>query len=262
MRFVIALALFPLSLAAHEVWLDAEPYQAPIGQTIEIHLRNGENFDGIGLVYNQAQFARFDRLNGAQTVPVEGRAGDRPALSETPADGLNVYVYESTLSSLTYREWNKFMRFAEHKDFPDIAARHDARNLPREGFREAYSRHIKALIGVGSDTGSDRAFGLATEFVALANPYTDDLTDGLPVRLFYQGEPRADAQVELFEKAPGGEVTITLHRTDADGAVRLPVKSGHTYLADAVVLREPSDAAAEKGAVWETLWAALTFAVP
>jgi hypothetical protein len=41
--------------------------------------------------------------------------------------------------------------------------------------------------------------------------------------------------------------------------VNIPVKSGHEYLLDAVVLRaaDPDD-----GAVWETLWAALTFAVP
>ena len=74
---------------------------------------------------------------------------------------------------------------------------------------------------------------------------------------------RADAQVELFEKAPGGAVEITYHRTDARGIAMLPVRPGHAYMADAVVLRAPSAAlAAERGVAWETLWAELNFAVP
>ena len=73
--------------------------------------------------------------------------------------------------------------------------------------------------------------------------------------------PRAAAQVELFEKTEDGKVQITFHRTDETGHVRVPVQRGRRYLADAVVMR-PLDAATSDGAVWESLWASLTFAVP
>jgi len=47
------------------------------------------------------------------------------------------------------------------------------------------------------------------------------------------------------------------------GVALVPVLAGHAYMLDAVVLREPSAVLAEQtGAVWETLWANLTFAVP
>ena len=83
------------------------------------------------------------------------------------------------------------------------------------------------------------------------------------MRLLYQGGPRADAQIEIFERDARGAVTITTLRTDSAGEARIPVKPGHDYLLDAVVLREPApDLAAEHDAVWETLWAALTFGVP
>ena len=127
-----------------------------------------------------------------------------------------------------------------------------------DGFTERYSRHAKSLIAVGSGAGSDRESGLETEFVALENPYTFK-GDTLPVQLFYQQKPRAAAQVEIFERAPDDSVSITLTQTDTEGRADIPVKPGHTYLLDAVVLR-PSDP--ETGAIWETLWAALTFAVP
>ena len=85
----------------------------------------------------------------------------------------------------------------------------------------------------------------------------------MPLQLFYQGTPRAGAQVEVFEKSPDGRVTITLLRTDPVGHVLIPVKPGHRYLIDSVVLRRPSDELAENLELdWESLWAALTFAVP
>ena len=100
---------------------------------------------------------------------------------------------------------------------------------------------------------------METEFIALSNPYTDDLTQGMAVQILYQGAPRADAQIEIFDRAPDDEVTITTLQTDAEGRASIPVKPGHSYLLDAVVLRE-----APKGgdAVWQTLWAAITFSVP
>ena len=51
-------------------------------------------------------------------------------------------------------------------------------------------------------------------------------------------------------------------QTNAEGIAIVPVKAGYAYLLDNVLLREPSEALAqETGAVWETLWAALTFEV-
>jgi len=85
----------------------------------------------------------------------------------------------------------------------------------------------------------------------------------LPVRVLYREMPRIGAQVEIFQMDPDGEVTVTTTQTDDAGEALIPVLPGHRYLLDAVVLREPSDAlAADKDVVWETLWAALTFAVP
>jgi len=95
----------------------------------------------------------------------------------------------------------------------------------------------------------------------------DDLPDRLPVQVLYREKPRIGAQVEIFERrsdAPdAGPARITTVLTNDDGIALIPVKAGHDYLLDNVILRAPAPALAEaKGAVWETLWAALTFAVP
>ncbi|WP_298918257.1 DUF4198 domain-containing protein [uncultured Roseobacter sp.] len=262
--FIVALLLTGQPAVGHEFWIEPEQFQVAPGAELVAHLRNGQNFKGSSLAWFDNRFTRFDMVSGDELIPVEGRIGDTPALEVTaPGAGLLVILHETTSSNLTYKEWEKFLKFADHKDFPDAAADHEAAGWSKERFRETYTRHAKALVAVGAGAGADRAFGLATEFVALTNPYDPAFDGQMRVQVFYQGVPRADAQVEIFDRAADGSVTVSLTRTDEAGIATLPVADGHDYLLDAVVLR-PSAAAgtAENAPVWETLWAALTFAVP
>lgn len=223
-------------------------------------LRNGQKFTGNKLVYFARRTQRFDIVQGDQVTPYKGRMGDLPAFQlDQIGDGLLVIGHETVPETLTYETWEKFQAFVAHKGFTDIIQRHQARGLSEQDFTETYSRHAKALIAIGDGIGADSLLGMETEFVALANPYTDDLSLGLPIQLFYQDKPRANTQVEVFERAPDGTVSIFLRHTDTQGYARIPVKARHTYLLDAVVMR-PAPIA--EGPVWQSLWAALTFAVP
>ena len=260
----LVLSLVAAPVAAHELWIEPLDYQIAADGTLQADIVNGETFEGSRLPYLGQRITRFEVFAGGASAPVEGRMGDRPALNRPAlAPGLNVVVYEAAAATVTYATLAKFESFVTHKDLGPAIARHLARGLPLTEFKEVYSRQSKTLIAAGDGAGADLVTGMETEIVALANPYTDPLPDGLPVRVLYQGAPRGDVQVEVFEKAPDGQVAVSFHRTDADGVARVPVRPGHAYQVDAVVLREPAaDLAARHGAVWETLWANLTFAVP
>lgn len=255
-------AAFGKALSAHEFWIDPVAFNLPRSAPLVADIRVGQNFEGAAYSYFPKRFKRFEVITENIRQPVLGRLGDRPALNQpAAATGLNIIAHVTDNQSLVYHEWAKFKAFAEHKNFTGAIAEHQRRGLPKTGFKERYSRYAKSLIAVGDGAGSDHKLGLLTEIVAEANPYTDDLSTGLPMRVYYRGQPRANAQVELFAKASDGHVTISLHITDETGLVRLPVKAGWRYLADAVVLRA-LDPATAKGAVWESLWASLTFAIP
>lgn len=257
---LLIILVAPAPLASHEFWIEPEEYQVAPDQAIVAHFRNGEAFKGISLGYFSRQSRRFDLAMGERVWPIEARMGDVPALTHQmpPAPGLLALLHDTAPSTIRYKTWEKFAKFAAHKDFAGIRDRHLARGLPEADFTETYFRFAKALIAVGDGAGHDMPRGQETEFVALTNPYTDGLPH-IDVLLLYQGEPRADAQIEVFDKPPVGEVAITLARTDAAGKARIPVQPGHAYLLDAVVLRPAPEGDAS---VWETLWAALTFAVP
>lgn len=246
------------SAFAHEFWIEPQTYQVAPGQEVVANLRNGQEFNGGSLSWFDHRKLRSEaRMDGVDALV--GRDGDLPAIQYTPEDaGLLRLVHKTVMDRITYKEAEKFSAFVEHKDLDTSAL-----PAPVYPFKEGYTRFVKSLIAVGDAQGQDDVAGLEIEFLALKNPYVDDLSDGLPVRLIYQGVPRGNAQVEVFEKSPDGEVLITLLRTDAQGEAVVAVKPDHSYLLDSVVLRLPTaDIAEEKGIVWETLWAAMTFAVP
>lgn len=261
---ILILVLLSQPAAAHEFWIEPLDFQVEPGARLVGHLANGEFFEGTKIPYWRGGFRRFLVVQDSQERGVPGRNGGMPALNMVaPGEGLNVVVYESNVARVSYESFAEFAAFAEHKDFPDIEARHKEKGYPLENFTEIYTRYAKSLIAVGDGAGADRREGLEAEILALTNPYTDDLSDGMRVQVFYQGEPRANAQVEVFEKTAHGAVEITRHRTNAKGIATVEVKPGCSYLFDAVVLRVPAPAlASEQNAAWETLWASLTFAVP
>ena len=195
---------------------------------------------------------------------MSAREGDRPAMQHPGLeDGLAVLVHETTDSTLTYREFDKFVNFIKHKDFEGLPEAHLARGLPDVGFVESYRRFAKSLIAVGSGAGQDRQVGLEIEIVALSNPYTDDLSEGMAVQVLLNARPRAHVQVEVFSRPAGTKepALIQLYRTDADGIARFPVLTGHDYMIDNVALR-PVEPTSTDDPVWHSIWANLTFAVP
>lgn len=268
MRLIVACiilltAFVPNGIAhGHELWLSPKQYVVKEGAAIVANIRVGENFSGSVFAYIPKNFTRFDVISETRTTPVEGRIGDVPALSVAPLEsGLVTLVYQSTASTVTYYEWEKFEQFVRHKDLVGVIDQHRARGLPERRFAERYFRYAKSLLAVGHGEGNDKPLGLETEIVAEANPYTDDMAEGLRIRVLYQGQPRTDALVEVYERDTDGAVTLRPLRTDVDGRATVPVAVGHEYLLDAVVMRPVLGDNAEN-AVWESLWASLTFRVP
>ncbi len=249
---------------SHEFWIDPVSHQVENGAVAEAHIRVGMQFDGSSFSYLPQNFRRFDYAFTGDMRPVEGVIGDRPAFRlEATENGLLLVVHETTDQYITWKDFQDFVGFVEHKDAEWVLEEHAAKGFAEDGTREAYSRYAKSLIAVGDGAGSDREVGLLTEIVALENPYTGETGDGVDVRVLYEGKPRADAQLEVFEKSPEGAVEIFKLHTDERGEVTVPVKPGNRYMLDSVVLRPPSDAlVAERGVQWESLWANLTFAVP
>lgn len=197
--------------------------------------------------------------------PILGRLGDVPTLKTTAdADWLLTLVYQSTHNSIVYDDFAKFQDFVTEKGHVSILRRHADRKLAQTSVKEVYTRYAKALIAVGSGSGQDQQRGMEFEIVALTNPYSPLPANKMRFQLLYQGAPFANNQMTVIGRAPDGSVTQRMQQTDTNGQVTFKLKADHIYLVDAVLLRELArDLVVQtRGAVWESLWASLTFRVP
>ena len=264
LSLALSVACIAFPAKSHEFWIDPTDFTVAPGAIVTGALRVGEAYEGNGMAFLPPRFRRFDFAINGKTGEVPGRIGDTPALRmSAPEAGLLVLAYVSKDSKIVWDEWEKFVSFVEHKDAEWVLEAHRARGLDEVDASEAYSRYAKSLIAIGYPEGSDRVMGLETEIVALENPYIGEIEDGVDVQVLYQGRPRANEQVEVYEKAQDRSVNVFTVQTDAEGRATIPVKRGYRYMLDSVVLREPSAELAETmGVEWESLWANLTFAVP
>ena len=259
---LLVLILGTTSALTHEFWISPEAYQINVGDPIAANLRVGEKLSGSAYPYLPRNTARFEVYLRGDAQEVTSRIGDRPALNQTlPGKGLAIVVHETTDLSLTYRKWEKFEAFTDHKDFAWAQDEHLARGLAETGFKESYRRFAKSLVSIGEGNGKDFAMGLEIEIVALENPYKYVVSKPFPVQVLYGGEPRAHAQVEVFARPPEGEVVVSQYQTDGEGIALLSLDAGTEYLVDSVIMLpiEPDDA---EGPVWRSLWASLTFRTP
>ena len=266
MIFRILILVFAFStqtLFAHEFWLSPLEYQLEKGKTAKADFRVGEGFEGTRHPFLEMRTAQnFVILGNGTRMNISARSGNRPAFqANNLPEGLSILVHQTTPSDIVYQEWQKFADFTVHKGFAQMRSLHKLRGLPAEGFRESFDRYAKALIAVGKGHGQDRAVGLDIELIALKNPYTDDLSEGLPVLAQLDGIPRKGTQIEVFERK-GDTVTITPYRTNAKGIAVITVRAGAEYMLDNVALFPLDQNGNENAPVWHSKWANLTFMVP
>lgn len=253
--------LITTPLLAHEFWLDPEDFTLEAGEELRVNIRVGQDFVGNAYAFNPQSHIDYSLTDSAGKRPIDGRLGDRPSVQLVPEnDGLLVLNHHSSSQLLTYTEAEKFTSFITSTGLDWVLETHRERGLPDVGFGEGYTRFAKSLISINGGAGQDAPTGMVFELVALANPYTDDMSNGLPVKLMYRGLAMAGMQIDIFHNV-NGEVTKTHVSTDGVGHAIIPVQQG-VYLINSVHMIIPHAADIERtGAVWHSLWASMTFAI-
>ena len=254
--------LSTFSAFSHELWLEPKVFILNTNETLKVNIKLGEKMEGVNLAFIPKNIEEFFWSQDGVKNIVQSGLGDRPAFSKKMVEeGLTSIVYVSKPATLMYRKFEKFEKFARHKDLGPVKQLHAEYGFPEKDFFETYRRFAKAIVGVGSSSGNDNYFGLTTEFILLNNPFENRIHDFLKLKLVYEGKPRKRAQVKVFERSDTGAVRITNTKTSHDGIAIVPIKRGSVYLFDAVKLR-PAKQSIDQKTVWETLWASLMIEVP
>ena len=256
------------ALKAHEFWIEPESFLVSSNENIVGNLLVGQMMKGVSYGYYPRNFRRFDVKTNNTISPVLGRLGDKPAI-KIPAQGnhLVTLIYQTIDHTVLYNDWLQFEKFLEEKNLINAKVEHLKNNLPKTQFREKYSRFAKSLIGSGNSVGNDEKVGLEIEIVLIENPYQAENTDKLNLLLLYQGQPRANTQIEIFSRQANMKVERNTAFTNAQGEATLKVRPATDYMINSVIMRRPKNVNSNpennaKPLLWESLWASISFAVP
>ena len=261
---MIFLSLFLFSnLKSHEFWIEPIQY-TPSDNLLRGHLRVGQNFDGMVLMYNENDFENFKILSGTKNkkVDVKGIIGDIPALDMNSKFSDLIIVYHETKDKfVNYKKFRKFKDFVTEKGYGQLIDEHIQSGHPEEYFIESYRRYAKSLIAVNGVKGKDKKTGLLFEFVLNKNPYNLD-SNIMSANLFYKKRPIADQLVTIFSRKNRDELKIEYFETDKNGYVEFFVEDGREYLIDSVVIYSKKGDPEKKEPIWHSIWASTTFLVP
>jgi uncharacterized GH25 family protein len=244
--------------SAHEFWIDPVRFMPKPGASVPIVFRIGANLKGDSYPYVRALDRRFTVTDARGERKIKTLDGDDPAAEVKFAQaGLAIVTHQRAPEEVVFESFAKFEENLVYEGLEPIIEAHQKAGKPLMGIRETYARCAKALIGVGSAEGSDRAVGMPLELVAENNPYAMATNQALPVRLLYRGKPLSGVLVKAFNQADPSQPSLA--RTDAEGRVSIDVSHRGEYLVSAVHMVEP---AVGVKVDWSSYWASLTFARP
>jgi uncharacterized GH25 family protein len=253
------------TLAAHDLFLRADSYFVAPGGTVRLQVLNG--------TFSKSENAvTKDRLRELTIVTADGvtkpldaagwaETGDTSIVTVSVGES-GTYVIGASLRpreiALEAKEFNAYLA---SDGLPDIlAARRRAKELELPA-RERYSKHVKALVQVGSTrtAGYGAELGYPAELVPLDNPYSLRSGGTLRVRAVVEGSPVANQVVIAGGRTSGGgRIAPRSVRTNSDGVARIPVSTRGVWYVKFIRMQR---AAADTAIDYESKWATLTFGV-
>jgi uncharacterized GH25 family protein len=159
--------------------------------------------------------------------------------------------------ALQAKDFNAYLKEDGIPDVLDARRRGGEMEMPA---RERYSKHVKALVQVGStrSVAAITPLGYAAEVVPMANPYGLRIGDTLKVKALVEGKPVAAQLVQYGgRQLSGSNIAQKETRTDANGVARIRVATaGVWYIKFVHMARVTGDTVD-----YESRWATLTFQV-
>ncbi len=262
--WVVAAAIASSSVA-HDFWIEAAPFQVPVGGVVRVSLHHGDGFMGEPVPRDPARIESFELVGPRGTAPVLGRSGSVTGFARPEAPGLHLISCHSGRfrNELPADAFEAYLR---EKGLDSVAKLRAERGERGRAGREVYSRCAKALVWAGDPSArhpaegappSDRALGLPLEIVAEGNPCGLRAGDWLGIRLLHHGSPLPGATIVALGQADPTRPIASV--TDAEGRTRFRLTVPGAWMITSVhMIEAPRDAQAD----WESYWASLTFEVP
>jgi len=258
-------ALFSTPAAAHDKWLEVDPFIASGAPNVKLYLVTGEALQKPELlpIRQKNRVARFQLLTASgkrELLPMlrEDQQPITALTSGTLPQGTSVVVLDTTPIDILLGA-EKFQAYLFEEQLIDILMdRADRREEDVPG-RERYSRSMKALVQVGKkhDEIATRPVGQDLEIVPTVNPYSLSVGGKLVVQVLWRGQPLPKRAVTFANRHHSNVIQKSI-RADGNGYAALPLDRSGGWLVSLVHMERSR----ESGADWRSYWSSLTFELP
>lgn len=263
-----------VALSAHSMFLKLDSFFLEPHSTNVVLLMNGEFDEGLELITRDRMLDVSVVGPDGVTHPPESAWADSSVWNpdsldtailtfETGEPGTYV-IGVSTAPRIIALTAEAFNGYLAHDGLLDTIERRRAEGMTDDDALEFYSKHVKALVQVGSARSAEWAtvLGYPVEFVPLENPYELSVGDELRVRFMREGRPVANHLVYAShegyqaDEAEGGHAEAVATRTDADGVATIPLSNAGRWYVRTIHMVETTN---EPDLDYESNWATLTF---
>lgn len=263
----LMLACAPPAASAHDFWIQPASFWLLPGSGTAMTLQVGHGPDRQRSALPPRRITRFGAVTPAgDTLDLRGAltlgGAKADGVLSFPDPGAYVVALETDAGAQSHQPADRFNAYAEDEGLaPALAAR--ARDgLGRADATERYSRDAKALVQVGGPNARSqdqvtRPLRLLLEIVPEVSPYAADRGDTLPVRVFYEGKPLANALVKLTDLARDS-APLEVRRTDAAGRAVFTVNHSGNWLLNVVWTKALRGQAVD----FDTVFSSLSFGFP
>jgi uncharacterized GH25 family protein len=218
-KLSLAVLLLPLSVSAHDVWIETSPSVVAPGGSVTVSLmlgNHGNNHRDFLLMSKVAEADRHLRM----VMPPDGLVKDLvPQLvneGASPTEGFWKTVFAPKAEG-TYTLFSTFDKVMSYGPVRDIK-----------------SSKSYFVVGNGVSTAFLKPMGHAFELVPLVDPAEVMRKAGeFKVRLYYKSKPLANMVVSFLPRGVQAEGKLDPRyqtKTDANGEAQMTLKSGTDYL--------------------------------
>lgn len=272
-RLLVATAVFFAAMLsmpqvfAHEMFLKAPQYFVSANSDQVVRLING-TFDKSENSINRDRMADVSVVANGRTIHPEGDQWyddeNSSYLKYRVGDPGTYVIGVSTRFNTITMTPEDFVKYLEHEGILDTLNAFKKESTLTE-VRERYSKHVRTLIQVGTETSDDysKSLGYPIEIVPDQNPYDLKFGSELSFRVLFDGKPVANqivrASYEGFHghDAAGEHINAYNLRTDKDGRARFLLSNKAVWYIALIHMQKIDDPDAD----YVSNWATITFEV-
>jgi hypothetical protein len=238
MKFRHLLPLFfacviAVSVSAQDNYLIAKNFYIHKGAKMDVMLLAGAQFKDIDeYKYDASKTKKFMLYAPGKKINLMAAAKDSaaPVLSNIMPDGGLALVEMVRNIPPTTIEHDDYAKYLGDEGLTKLAEQ--VSNSNQQSFKEKRTVYMKTLVMIDKPTGGDfdKPLGEDYEIVIKQNPYKLNYGSDLVGVVYYKGKPVKAEGVDVYLKAPSGNIYADHKSTDAKGEFTITVTREGVYL--------------------------------